>query len=121
MGTVYNLAVRRWAAILLMLLVPLRVIAAETMTCVFALPHASAQASMPDDCPMMKTGHAPASPQQPGHDHEGCSGCQLCMAFAMPDETPVVLSSDIGDSVPVASNVSFRSAEVARALKPPIS
>jgi hypothetical protein len=113
---------RRWAAILLILLVPMRVIAAGTMTCMFekALAHAAAEASMPDECPMMKTGHAPGLPD-PAPGHDGCSSCQLCMAFATPEPIPQVSASNIADGVAVAAYIPFRSAVVARALKPPIS
>ena len=124
---------RRFFLVLLMVLVPLRVWAAEGMTVKMAGMQLSAAATvaavpmktgMPLDCPMMS---AKAGATQDGQlqgesqSHAACQSCQLCMAMAIPQ----ILTLATPDIAPIGLRIGhpsrYTSADIARDVKPPIS
>jgi hypothetical protein len=73
--------------------------------------------AMPADCPMM----AQSSSQEEGTVGAGhCLACQLCAAFASLPEVAAE-AGPAPTAAPLASPVVFRSAELPRDLRPPIS
>ena len=118
----YDLAVRRILAIVLILMVPVRVFAAESLgMCMLqmSVQHQQSVASMPDDCPMFATENAPAEHQK--SDGGGCESCQLCMPLAGPETAAIAPPVRIESVAPIAPVARFRSADAHPALKPPIS
>jgi hypothetical protein len=116
----YHALVHRFILIMLLILVPVRAFGAESMgLCMMqSASHAQEEASMPDDCPMMMAKGDASGPSK--HDG-GCESCQLCMPFAGPDATPQLSPARPGVEIPAAPRLSFHSADIARALKPPIA
>ncbi|MEJ5989085.1 hypothetical protein WG902_03725 [Ramlibacter sp. PS3R-8] len=118
---------RTLVLILMIALLPLRMWAAEGMAVRMASDQAmavtgvSAMESMPEDCPMMAKAKAGAgseddAPQAATH----CMACHLCAASAcLPDVAFEQSPAPTGP--PVASGLSYASADLARDLRPPIS
>ena len=119
----YHFPVHRFVALLLLLLVPLRVFGAEAFgVCMIehTLAQAQAMAGMPDDCPMMAQHQGGQQEKPASPDSQDCSGCQMCMPLAGPDGIHVSGTAK-PETLPISSLVSFQSAEVRRALRPPIA
>jgi hypothetical protein len=125
----YDCPMRRLILFVLVLLVPLRVLGADLMALHMletldgqtrsAGVADEATSAMPPDCPMLaKTGTAPESDVQ---DKSNCLTCQLCMPLAAPAPVGSGPSSALHFAVSSPSFLDFRNADIARALKPPIS
>jgi hypothetical protein len=124
---------RRFFLVLLMVLVPLRVWAAEGMTVKMAGMQLGAAATvanvqmktgMPLDCPMMATqadGIQDGQPQGESQSHAGCQSCQLCMAMAAPQIFDLVAPEMIKSGLRIWHPSFYTSADIARDVKPPIS
>ena len=125
---------RRFFLVLLIVLVPLRVWAAEGMTVKMAgmqLGAAAAVAAvqmktgMPLDCPMMATqAGGMQDDQQQGesqNSHAGCQSCQLCMAMAAPQILPLAAPERVRSGLQTWHSSAYSSADIARDVKPPIS
>lgn len=115
-----------------MVLVPLRVWAAEGMTVRMAsmqLGNVAMAAgepvqAMPLDCPMMaKSGDMQNDPQQGENQSSqaGCQSCQLCMALAAPQILNHTAPEMIKSGLRIWHPSSYTSADIARDVKPPIS
>jgi hypothetical protein len=121
---------RRFFLILLMVLVPLRVWAAEGMTVRMASmqPGTAATAAgepvkaMPLDCPMMaKSGDMQDDQPVENQSHAGCQSCQLCMALAAPQILPLAAPDKVKSGLRIWHPSAYTSADIARDVKPPIS
>ena len=123
---------RRFFLVLLMVLVPLRVWAAEGMTVRMASMQIGTTASvaggqakgMPLDCPMMsaKVGDALDDGQpDESQSRAGCQSCQLCMALASPQILNHTAPEMIKSGLRIWHPSSYTSADIARDVKPPIS
>jgi len=123
---------RRFFLVLLMVLVPLRVWAAEGMTVRMASmqPDTVAMAvgeqvkAMPLDCPMMAKASGMQDDQQsdnPSQSHTGCQSCQLCMALAAPQTLNLAAPEMIKSGLHIWHPSPYTSADIARDVKPPIS
>jgi hypothetical protein len=126
--------VRRFFLVLLMVLVPLRVWAAEGMTVrmasmqlgTAAMAVAGGQATrhaagLPDD-----ERQGPATSLDDGQPDEsqsraGCQSCQLCMALAAPQILNHTAPEMIKSGLRIWHPSSYTSADIARDVKPPIS
>jgi hypothetical protein len=142
--------VSRFLLLLLVLLVPLRALSAETMALRMAAngspaavmaqgdekpsAHAAmdmpsmklAPGAMPDDCPMMAAAAGEGTPvhDSGATDSQGlgghCNVCQLCMSLAGVDCVPI-RSPGVGTLKPEPHASRFSSADPAREHRPPIS
>jgi len=123
---------RRFFLVLLMVLVPLRVWAAEGMTVRMASMQLGTAAmaagepvkAMPLDCPMMvQSGDRQDDPQQgeSQSSHVGCQSCQLCMALAAPQILPLAAPDKVKSGLRIWHPSAYTSADIARDVKPPIS
>ncbi len=132
MSIAYHCRMRRFFLVLLMVLVPLRVWAAEGMTVRMASMQLDTTASvagervkaMPLDCPMMaKSGAMQDDPQQGENlsSHAGCQSCQLCMALASPQILNHAAPEMVKSGLRIWHPSSYTSADIARDVKPPIS
>ncbi|MGV3573108.1 MAG: hypothetical protein ACO1PB_21140 [Ramlibacter sp.] len=118
---------RTLVLVLVIALLPLRMWAAEGMAVRMAYDQAMAAAgvaameAMPEDCPMMAkakagSGSDDGSPQAASH----CLACHLCAGSACLPEAAFG-QGPAPTSPPVASALTYANAELARALRPPIS
>ena len=119
---------RKFTLLLLLITLPLRLWAAESMSFQFVQPasismQVSVQddAGMTDDCPMMQSQSA-----QGRHDigaktgKSSCKACQLCMFFGFSQFENLFFASANQSLNPEVSNKSFISADLAHLSKPPI-
>ena len=115
---------------LMIVLLPLRGWAGNAMAVdmaaqqvLMAQAGAVSTAAMPADCPMHLQAVADKADQtSPAVDHcHSCDTCQLCLALASwpPQDWPAGLTSRPG--APLLAGTSFRSADTAASIKPPIS
>lgn len=121
---------RRFFLVLLIVLVPLRVWAAEGMTVRMASMQLGTVAmaagepvkAMPLDCPMMaKSGDMQDDQPVENQSHAGCQSCQLCMALAAPQILPLAALDKVKSGLRIWHPSSYTSADIARDVKPPIS
>jgi hypothetical protein len=113
--------VSRFFILLLIVLLPLRGWSADLM----GMQMAAGQVAMSADCPMMAA--MPASTPTPDSTHDdsdlqrSCQSCQLCMPL-IALETLTLDTLTVKPQAPQAHHVArFDSAELARAVKPPIA
>lgn len=119
----------RLVLVLLIALLPLRGWAAERMAVYMAASEAAAVAmvseaqAMPADCPMlMQADNAePGADQGDSKGHHGCHSCQLCMSLVA--QATEVQTAVIAEpfATATARTDRFVSADLLRAVKPPIS
>jgi hypothetical protein len=121
--------VSRLFLILLITLLPLRGWSAERMAVYMAASEAASVAmrtadhGMPADCPMLM--NVDTSNKSSGHrdnkSHAGCQACQLCMSLSASETHTLKIRphKPVTAAVPRADR--FVSAELLRAVKPPIS
>lgn len=116
---------RTLVLILMIALLPMRMWAAEGMAVRMAADRTASAAgvsatdSMPADCPMMakaEAGSEDGAPQAATH----CVACHLCAASACLPEVAFE-QGPAPRGPPVASGLSYASADLARDLRPPIS
>jgi hypothetical protein len=124
-------SVKRFFILLLIVLLPLRGWGAQLMSTQMAAGQAAvhvgessgAQAAMAADCPMMAAmqGTAHDTPNPDSDVQRNCQSCQLCMPLiALPPLT--IDNFEVKPQAPQVSHLSrFVSAELERAVKPPIS
>lgn len=121
---------RRFFLVLLIVLVPLRVWAAEGMTVRMASMQLGTVAiaagepvkAMPPDCPMMaQSGDMQDDQPVENQSHAGCQSCQLCMALAAPQILPLAALDKVKSGLRIWHPSSYTSADIARDVKPPIS
>jgi hypothetical protein len=128
----YHHRMRRFFLVLLIVLVPLRVWAAEGMTVKMAGMQLSAAAmaageqvkAMPLDCPMMAKAGGMQDDQQsdnPSQSRTSCQSCQLCMALAAPQTLNLAAPEMIKSGLHIWHPFSYTSADIARDVKPPIA
>lgn len=88
-----------------------------------AMAMAAADHAMPSDCPMMMQADSSDTntDQSDSKSHHGCQSCQLCMSLAMlGTQAPKTVShKPLTAAIPRADR--FVSADLVRAVKPPIS
>lgn len=82
-----------------------------------------AEPAMPADCPMHLQAVADKADQtSPAVDHcHSCDTCQLCLALASWEHHDWPASAMGRPGAPLLADTSFRSADTAASLKPPIS
>ena len=122
---------RRFLLVVLMVLVPLRVWAAEGMTVRMASMQIGTTAmaageqvqAMPLDCPMMAKSGDIQDDGQPDESQSraGCQSCQLCMALASPQILNHTAPEMVKSGLRIWHPSSYTSADIARDVKPPIS
>lgn len=119
---------RKFTLLLLLITLPLRLWAAESMNFQFVQPASMSMqvfeqddAAMMDDCPMMKSQSA-----QGRHDigsksgKYSCKACQLCMSFGFSHSRILFFAPENQNLIPEVSGRSFISADLAHLSKPPI-
>lgn len=83
----------------------------------------SGHGAMPADCPMMIKAESSEKGSHDGGNKSarGCQSCQLCMALTVPEILAInVMSCEpVSAAIPCADR--FISADLVRAVKPPIS
>lgn len=115
----YHSGVRSLVLVLMIVLLPIRVWAAEGMAIdMAALP--AAMADMPEDCPMRAAAQPDEPAESPSSAPAACLACTLCAAVAVqPDFRAAAGAAGALPAVALVS--SFDSADPWRELKPPIS
>ena len=123
----YDSCMRRFFIILLIVLLPLRSWSAERMVIHMAASelasHVMAMGAAHEDCSMMMKA---ASSEKGVHHGDGksdgaCQTCQLCMSVGVTAVLFIKALSAEPLVVAIPRTDSFSSAELARAVKPPIS
>jgi hypothetical protein len=128
---------QRWFLILMLVLLPARGWSAQLMGMEMgaaqmatvqmgAAHHASmpfssdAMADMPADCPMHMAASAQEASTSADQQHPTCQACQLCMPLAVLGHTGFTLGHQRCPMPLPQARMSFVSAELALAVKPPI-
>jgi len=124
----FLLMLRKFTLLLLLITLPLRLWAAESMNFQFTQSASMSMqisgqddAAMMDDCPLMKSQSA-----QGRHDtgansgKSSCKACQLCMSFGFSHYGILFFPSVNQSLIPEVTGRSFISADLAHLSKPPI-
>lgn len=131
---------RRWFVLLMVLIMPLRGIAADAMAITMALsmpdwaPATSLQAIAPQAAPahhadceehavMADASAAPADDPVVAADDNcpTCASCMVCSSAALAMQGPVPPSLSLPHALPPSAGEAFHSAAARRGFKPPIS
>lgn len=122
----YHSVVRHMLLYLLILLLPIRGWAAESMAVQMVQDQISAQSTaesaMPADCPMLAKLDVTRDDQSDAQDqHSVCPSCQLCMSMTDAPSPTLALGKAAPAGFVVHRSATFRSADLVQQQKPPIS
>jgi len=114
---------RNCLLILLVVLLPIRSFASESMGFSMAQPtHSMAMMADSDasHCEMMQSSHSNQDSQSEQHDNPTCNACSLCMAFAFAVPSTTMNMNFYSHQLTVREVLLIDSASLALPLKPPI-
>lgn len=121
----YDVLVKHFLVLFLIVLLPLRGWSADDMAIQMASMEVGigiATMSMPVDCPMMGMSIRQVHGDKVSAlaDQKHCQSCQLCMSLSVLGISPVFNAFSPPRSAPSWAHLSFTSADILRVSKPPI-
>lgn len=114
---------RNCLLILLVVLLPIRSFASESMGFRMAEPTHSMEMMADSDtshCEMMQSSSKNSDSRSEQHDNSTCNACSLCMAFAFAVPSTAVNMNFYSHQITVREVLLIDSASLASPLKPPI-